>query len=217
MRLLIYCGGGLGREYCDIACRVNEKENRWTQIAFIDDAADHEREYYRREVYTFDEVCAFDRADCEFVVANGNPETRSKLYQKMKAAGFRGAVIIDPNACVSPSAAIGEGTVVSAHVLVSSLSTICENVILLPCVVIGHDTTIGAHSFVCCNTAVGGNVHVGERVYIGENAPVKENLNIGCDSIISMGAVVMRDVPENVIMFGNPARAMRNNDEKKVF
>ncbi|MBQ7255592.1 MAG: acetyltransferase [Oscillospiraceae bacterium] len=215
MKLLIYCAGGLGREYCDVAERVNKQEHRWDEIAFIDDA--RAGDYYGKKTLTFADVCKLDRADCEFLVANGNPSTREKLFDKMKAEGFKGATVVDPNACVSPSATLKEGVLVSAHTLISSLSTLEENSLVLPCSVIGHDTVVGAHSFVCCDTAIGGNTKIGKRVYIGENAPVKENLTIGDDSIVSMGAVILRDVPESVIMFGNPARAMRNNDDKKVF
>lgn len=217
MKLLVYCAGGLGREYIDVAKRVNAVEHRWTEMAFIDDDQQHDREYYGHHVYAFEEVCEFDKSECEFLVANGNPELRCKLFEKMKNVGFNGAIVVDPNACVSPSATLKEGTLISAHTLVSSLAVMEENTLLLPCSVIGHDTVIGAHSFVCCNTAIGGITKVGKRVYIGENAPVKELLTIGDDSIISMGAVIMRDVPDNVIMFGNPARAMRKNEDKRVF
>ncbi|MBQ7258127.1 MAG: acetyltransferase [Abditibacteriota bacterium] len=216
MKLLIYGAGGLGREYCDIATRINNIESKWTEIAFIDDNK-QENEYYNHPVYTFDEISSFDRKDTEFVVGVGNPATRELLFNKMKEGGFTGAVLLDPQASISPSATFKEGAVVSAFVLISSLSTLCENSLVLPGAVIGHDVTVGKHSFVCCNCSIGGNVKIGERVFFAENVPCKEGLTIGDDSVMSLGAVILRDVPESVIMFGNPARAMRNNDEKKVF
>ena len=216
MKLLIYGAGGLGREYCDIATRINKIENKWSDIAFVDDNK-HGDEYYNHPVYSFEEISSFERDGAEFVIGVGNPSTRELLYNKMKEAGFKGGVLLDPQASISPSATFKEGAVVSAFVLISSLSTLCENTLCLPGAVIGHDVTVGNHSFVCCNASIGGNVKIGERVFFAENVPCKEGLTIGDDSVISLGAVIMRDVPENVIMFGNPARAMRNNDEKKVF
>ena len=53
MKLLIYGAGGLGREYCDIATRINKIENKWDEIAFIDDNKT-EKTYYNHPVYTYD-------------------------------------------------------------------------------------------------------------------------------------------------------------------
>lgn len=217
MKLLIYGAGGLGREYCDVANRINALQKRWAEIAFVDDNEALGKEYYGCGVYTFAALDALDRGECEFVVAVGNPGTRCALWQKMKEAGFKGATLVDPKSCVSPSAKVCEGAVISAFAFVSSWSTIGENSLVLPGAVVGHDTVIGAHSFVCCNATLGGNVKVGERVFFAENVPVREGLTIGTDSIMSLGAVILRDVPEAVVMFGNPARAMAKNEDKKVF
>jgi acetyltransferase-like isoleucine patch superfamily enzyme len=46
---------------------------------------------------------------------------------------------------------------------------------------------------------------------------IRENLNIGDHSIIGMGSMVFRDIPEKVIAIGNPARVMRKNENNKVF
>ncbi len=219
MELLIYCSGGLSREYCDIADRVNKAQNRWDKISFIDDNEELVKEgsYYGKELINFDSANKKDKNSVEFVIANGNPETRGFLFDKMINAGFKAATVIDPRATVSPSAKIKPGAVISANVLVSSYCEFEENVLLLPGCVIGHDVKIGKHSFVCCCSAIGGNCVIGDRVYIGENAPVREQIKIGNDSIVSMGAVVLRDIPEGVIASGNPARAMLNNTDKKVF
>ena len=42
-------------------------------------------------------------------------------------------------------------------------------------------------------------------------------MTVGTDSIVSMSSSVVREIPENVIALGNPARAMRNNLEHRVF
>jgi acetyltransferase-like isoleucine patch superfamily enzyme len=48
---------------------------------------------------------------------------------------------------------------------------------------------------------IGGGVIIGPRVSIGEN------------TLIGMGSVVTRDVPDNVLAYGNPARVMKRIDE----
>jgi maltose O-acetyltransferase len=45
--------------------------------------------------------------------------------------------------------------------------------------------------------------------YIGSGATLKEGISVGDDSIIGMGAVVIRDIPAGCVAVGNPARIIR--------
>ena len=92
-----------------------------------------------------------------------------------------------------------------------------DNVFLGPGVMIGHDCMIHRNSQISSGVAFGGNCVVGEGVYIGMNVPVKEKIKIGANSVIGMGSVVSRDIPDNVIALGNPARVMKYKDDNKVF
>lgn len=47
---------------------------------------------------------------------------------------------------------------------------------------------------------------IGDNVWIGENAFINAGVNIGSNSIVSANSLVTKDVPENVIVLGNPAR-----------
>jgi len=51
-----------------------------------------------------------------------------------------------------------------------------------------------------------GKVEIGENVLIGSNVKIMKGVKIGNNSIIANGAVVTRSFPENVVIFGNPAR-----------
>lgn len=46
---------------------------------------------------------------------------------------------------------------------------------------------------------------------------LKDRIHIGKDSIIGLGAVVLRNVREKSIMIGNPAKKIGYNNERKVF
>jgi len=49
-------------------------------------------------------------------------------------------------------------------------------------------------------------VEIGENVLIGPNAKIFKGVKIGNNSIIANGAVVRRSVPDDMLVFGNPAR-----------
>lgn len=52
-------------------------------------------------------------------------------------------------------------------------------------------------------------VHIGKNVWIGGKATILPGVSIGDNSIVGAGAVVTKDVPENSIAVGNPARVKR--------
>jgi len=51
-------------------------------------------------------------------------------------------------------------------------------------------------------------VHIGENVWIAQGAAVLAGTRIGNNSVVSFGAVCIREYPENVIIMGNPAKVI---------
>jgi lipopolysaccharide O-acetyltransferase len=56
-------------------------------------------------------------------------------------------------------------------------------------------------------------VRIGNRVWIGENVCVMPGVSIGEGAIVGASAVVTKDVPENCIVVGNPAKIVKNYDK----
>lgn len=52
-------------------------------------------------------------------------------------------------------------------------------------------------------------IHIGNNVWIGAGAIVCPGVTIDDNSVIGAGAVVVRDLPRNVVAVGNPARVIR--------
>ena len=57
-------------------------------------------------------------------------------------------------------------------------------------------------------------VKIGNRVWIGANSVVMPGVTIGDNSIIGAGSVVTKDIPPNVIAFGNPCKVHREITEE---
>ena len=49
-------------------------------------------------------------------------------------------------------------------------------------------------------------------MWIGDRAVVGKGVTIGKNSIVAAGAVVVKDVPENVVVGGNPAKVIKELD-----
>lgn len=60
-----------------------------------------------------------------------------------------------------------------------------------------------------------GEICIGDNVWIGENAFIQRGVTIGKGSIVAANSVVIKDVPENVVVFGSPARVILWLDKKE--
>lgn len=214
MILLIYGSGGLGREVFDIAKRINAKEKKWSEIAFIDDIRP-ENNLNGARVYKFDEVLSLKDTEC--IVAVGEPDSREILYNRLKQNNLKISTLIDPTAVISDDSLIEEGCIVCSFSLIANGAHISTNSLIQPFVVIGHDILVGKHTIIGPGVLPGGGTVFADKVYIGMGATIKERLHIGTNSIVAMGSCVFHDVPEDVIVMGSPARVMRRNEDHKIF
>ena len=60
-------------------------------------------------------------------------------------------------------------------------------------------------------------VIIEEGVIIGANSTILSGIKIGKDSFIGAGAVVTKDVPENEVWVGNPAKKLKLKSEYSVY
>jgi len=68
---------------------------------------------------------------------------------------------------------------------------------------LAHDVDVGANSSVVACAEVSGRVVLGENSYIGPNATISNGVTIGANSTVSLGSVVVRDVPPDSRVTGN--------------
>lgn len=217
MILGIYGTGGLGREILIHSQQINHRETCWDSIIFIDDYAKSDHVLGIKAI-SFEEVKKlYNNQSIEIAIAVGEPGTRHFLREKVTDAGYSLPVLVHPDVFIPDSTVLGMGTIVRINCFVSCNVTTGENVLIQPNASVGHDNVIGNDSVISTNVCVAGGCHIGSETFIGIQVPVKEYTKIGNQSIISMGSVVVRDIPDQVIAVGNPARPMKNNDEHKVF
>ncbi len=57
-------------------------------------------------------------------------------------------------------------------------------------------------------------VVIGDNCWIGANATICPGVTIGENSVIGAGSVVVHDIPANSVAVGNPARVIRQIDER---
>ena len=116
---------------------------------------------------------------------------------------------IHPSSVISDYATIGVGSVVMQGAIIQSCVKIGKHCIINTTASVDHDCIIEDYVHISPNATLCGNVFVGEGSQVGAGAVIIPGIKIGKWSIIAAGAVVMRDVPDNVLVLGNPARVIK--------
>jgi len=142
------------------------------------------------------------------VIAVGNNLMRKKFADHARANGLRLPVLIHPQAYVSPTAKLGDGTVVMAGAIVSTHVTMGELGIVNTRASVDHDCFIGDCVHLAPGVTLAGSVTVGNGTLIGVGACVIPSLCIGDDSVVGAGSIVIRDVPSHTTVVGCPARVI---------
>lgn len=114
---------------------------------------------------------------------------------------------------------VQKGVTIGKNCKISSHSFICEGVHLSDNVFVGHNVTFINDKFPRATNEDGSlqteadwkciETFVGEGASIGSSATILCGVRIGKNAIVGAGAVVTKDVPENAVVVGNPARIIK--------
>ena len=212
----IYGAGGLGREVLELARLINLTHRRWKDIVFIVDAP-REFSVDGSVVHGYDVAKERFAEGLEVVLGVGEPSVRERLFDKVRRDAIPTPTLVHPQVHIPDSASLGRGVVVQFGCFVSVGVEVKDNVLLQPMCAIGHDCVLGEGCVISSFDSIAGGAKVGYGSYIGMGASVMEKVSIGDYCIIGMGSVVFKDIPDEMIAMGNPARPLRKNEERHVF
>ena len=136
----------------------------------------------------------------------GDSSVRIKLFDMIKEIGFRVPTIISPQAILADDVTIEEGTVIMPGAIVNPGTRIGRNCIINTGSIVDHDCVVEDHVHIAPGATLSGGVHISKGAHIGTGASIIQRIHIGEFAIVGAGAVVVKDVPPNVVVVGVPAK-----------
>jgi len=110
---------------------------------------------------------------------------------------------------------IGEGTYINEANLFAGKNS---KVVIGRFCAIGYNVNIKARTHDIANATktqfnqkhkqIEGNIIIGDRTWIGDNVFIKHNITIGVNCIIGANSVVTKDIPDNAVVAGTPAKVL---------
>lgn len=142
------------------------------------------------------------------IISIGNNQVRKMIAEKLHVEF---GIAIHPSAIISSSAKIGEGTVVMPGCIINANAVIGRHCIINTGVTIDHECVIDDFCHIAPGVNISGCTTIGKGTWIGVGSCVIQGLSIGKNCMIGAGSVVVKNVPDNVVAFGNPCKVMKKN------
>jgi sugar O-acyltransferase (sialic acid O-acetyltransferase NeuD family) len=137
-------------------------------------------------------------------IAIGSNDARRSLDAELAGAAFQS--VVHATAWVSPTASVGDGTLVGAGAVLQGECRVGRHVIVNTAAVIEHDCVIGDFVHVAPGVRLGGNVEIGDGALVGIGSVILPGRRVGAKAVVGAGAVVIGDVEPGAVVVGNPAR-----------
>ena len=148
------------------------------------------------------------RSDDYVVLGVSDPAWKERIWSMLhgRVSFF---TYVAPNVTLGKYNSIGKGSIICPNCVVTTNVKVGKFVTINNSTNIGHDVLIKDFASIMGHVTLTGRVRVGSLAYIGAAATVIPNKNIGDGATVGAGSVVIRNVSNNVTVFGNPAKPIK--------
>lgn len=140
----------------------------------------------------------------------GNNYLRVKFLKEAKSLGYKTPSYIHKSTNISPNVIIGDGVYILLGTNIMPDTIIHDYVMISMNVNIAHHTTLHTGVFLSTGCNFGASIEAEPYTYCGIGSTIMTGIHsLGQNCLIGAGSVVIKDVPDNAIVAGVPAKIIK--------
>ena len=219
MKKIVLIGGG---NQCHYTADIINKEGKYDIIGVIDSVHEIGSEVFGYKVLGRQENIKelINKYGIEGgVISIGDNWIRYYVSSQIKKLipSFNFVNAIHPSVVIGENVDIGEGVVVMAGCIINPKCKIGNFTFFATGAQIDHDCNINDFASISAGSITGGHVTLGKYSAITLGVTVIDRLKIGVNTVVGAGSLVLKDLPDNVLAYGNPCTIIRNRQKGEKF
>jgi len=145
------------------------------------------------------------------IIAIGDNWDRRAVYEEIRtrAPHIKFVGTRHPFSELGKGVDIGTGTAVMPGAVINCHTRVGRFCIVNTAASVDHDCVLDEFVSIAPGATLGGNVRIGECTAVSLGARIAQKVSIGRHVLIGAGAVVLDDLPDNVVAYGVPAKVIR--------
>lgn len=202
MKAIIIGTGGHAKVVLNALHCIGPKDDNLV-IGFLDDFAPKGQAwpFCSPVLGTIDEAEKYK--DSVFFIAIGDNSGRKQVAYRLRGMNLAWS-IIHPSSTTGLWSTFGQGSFVAAGANVGFECKVGEFSIINTHANLDHNSSVGNFSHLAPGVVTGGHVTIGDNTFIGLGSMIRDRVKIGNNCTVGMGSVVLKDIPDNSIAYGNP-------------
>jgi len=219
MKNIVLLGGGLHAHHC---IDIIEKQAKYRIIGITDPYQKPGADLFGYKVIGRQEDLPrlIEQYDiCGGLISIGDNWTRKHAFDAIQSIkpDFVFVNAIHPAAVIGRAVELGVGNMVMAGCIVSAGARIGSFCLLGTGAIVEHDSVMHDFASISIGSVTGGKVEIGKYAAITLGVTVADRLKIGENSVVGSGSLVLDNVPDNVLVYGSPAKIIRSRKPGERF
>lgn len=140
----------------------------------------------------------------------GDNHIRVEYLSALHKEGYKIPSFIHPSVSIGPDVILGEAIYMLVGNIVMPHTSLGNYIMINQASTIAHHVIVEDGTFISSGVNVGACIRVQEKSYIGMGVTIMTGVkSLGKNCLLGAGSVIIKDVPENAVMVGNPGRILR--------
>lgn len=210
--LILAGSGGCMRELLWQIQELNRRQMVWRVLGYVDISAEGSPLQVGGQAYPYlgnDTYLLERKEETQVAICVGSSRLRRRIGEKLSANPWlQFPNLVLPNTYICPDVQMGRGNIISMDCRVSTNVAMGDFNFLNMGAVVCHDGVLADYVTMSPDARLAGNVTVGSSSEIGMGTRVIQGIRIGSGVVTGAGSVVIRDVPDGVVVVGVPAKVV---------